>query len=202
MRKNTIATKAVAKNNVTVNNKASKNIAKEEKNMDTKKATTATKKSTKKVAYFEGCETLEDVRAKFVALTQKKLTEAARAEVMTQFLASYEALKETHKRMDGKVYKATNTELTGQGYADFIGILRKLKGVTLEVVGTWLWATGDTKDSRDVLKENGFRYAPKKQAWYFTEQPSKKGNHNNDRTMDDLRAAWGSKVIATGKASA
>lgn len=48
------------------------------------------------------------------------------------------------------------------------------KNPSLDVViaGAWIWITGDkskfTKDFRSYLKSLNFRYAPKKQAWYFS----------------------------------
>ena len=40
-------------------------------------------------------------------------------------------------------------------------------GLTIEICGSWIWVSGDTKPYKDVLKAAGYRYAPKKVMWSF-----------------------------------
>ena len=40
--------------------------------------------------------------------------------------------------------------------------LRGFGGLVWEVCGTWLWASGNTKEHKEVLKSLGFHYASKK----------------------------------------
>lgn len=46
-----------------------------------------------------------------------------------------------------------------------------LESITLEKVGTWIWASGDKKLFTDmvrkILKSKGFRFSRKKLAWYY-----------------------------------
>lgn len=64
-------------------------------------------------------------------------------------------------------------------------------GLVLEIVGTWLWITGDTRANKDALKESGFRWSPRKAAWYFHAEPYRK--HSKRRfTLDEIRAMHGS----------
>lgn len=44
--------------------------------------------------------------------------------------------------------------------------------LSVEVVGSWLWLSGDTKPYKEALKAAGFRWAPKKQRWYFPGKPA------------------------------
>ena len=43
----------------------------------------------------------------------------------------------------------------------------KLPGVTISLMGNWLWLTGDTKPSKDAIKALGYRYSSTKESWYF-----------------------------------
>lgn len=64
-------------------------------------------------------------------------------------------------------------------------------GLELEIIGTWLWITGDTRANKDALKESGFRWSPRKAAWYFHAEPYRK--HSRKRfTLDEVRAMHGS----------
>ena len=52
-------------------------------------------------------------------------------------------------------------------YRAVIEQLIGLPGIIIDVVGNWVWVTGETKDVRLQLKEIGLFYASKKVAWYF-----------------------------------
>ena len=45
--------------------------------------------------------------------------------------------------------------------------VKHLHGVKIELIGTWLWVTGDTRHHRTQLKGAGFRWNRKKLAWYW-----------------------------------
>ena len=46
--------------------------------------------------------------------------------------------------------------------------------VEVELCGTWIWVSGDTKPVKDKLKAEGFFWAFKKKMWYFREEENKK----------------------------
>lgn len=64
-------------------------------------------------------------------------------------------------------------------------------GLEIEICGSWIWVSGDTKAHKDVLKEAGFRWAPKKLMWSFNPSPSKRRFKSN-YSMDEIRNAHGS----------
>ena len=43
----------------------------------------------------------------------------------------------------------------------------KLDGCKVEVIGSWIWVSGDTKQYVDKFKKYGMHYAPNKKSWYF-----------------------------------
>lgn len=59
-----------------------------------------------------------------------------------------------------------------------------------EIIGTWLWVTGDTKPYKEQLKELKFRWSHNKTAWYFHEGPYRKRSRK-DFSMDDIRREYG-----------
>ena len=52
--------------------------------------------------------------------------------------------------------------------------------------------TGDTKEHKNILKELKFRYAHKKQAWYYHTEPYKKKG-KRELTLDEIRDMFGSQ---------
>lgn len=43
--------------------------------------------------------------------------------------------------------------------------LKALTGITVKLVGTWLWISGDTKSNKEALKDLGCVWASKKKVW-------------------------------------
>ena len=64
----------------------------------------------------------------------------------------------------------------------------------IEICGSWVWLHGDTKPHREVLKENGFKWAPKKMLWYFRPADYKSKNRGN-WSMDQIRSSHGSEKV-------
>jgi hypothetical protein len=70
-------------------------------------------------------------------------------------------------------------------------------GLTIEVCGTWIWVSGDTKPHKEVLKESGYRWAPKKLMWMWKPEGCKSKGRGKF-SMDEIRSSHGS-VSVKGK---
>lgn len=70
-------------------------------------------------------------------------------------------------------------------------VLQGFAGLVLEVCGTWLWASGETKEHKEVLKSLGFHYASKKKMWYWRDA-SDTTKRSRGATMDYIRSKYGS----------
>jgi hypothetical protein len=65
------------------------------------------------------------------------------------------------------------------------------ENITIELVGSWIWLSGDTKEIKDKLKELGFKWASKKKMWYYGEM---KGKSHGEKSLDEIKDKYGSKV--------
>lgn len=64
-------------------------------------------------------------------------------------------------------------------------------GLTIEICGSWIWVSGDTKPHKEILKETGFKWAPKKMMWHF--RPADYKSFNRGKwSMEDIREKHGS----------
>jgi hypothetical protein len=66
------------------------------------------------------------------------------------------------------------------------------ENIIIEVVGSWIWLSGDTKDIKETLKELGFKWASKKKMWYYGEM---KGRNPKQKNMDDIKAKYGCETV-------
>jgi len=69
-----------------------------------------------------------------------------------------------------------------------------LAALEIEVCGSWVWVTGDTKTHKAALKDAGYRWAGKKVAWYFRPADYKSKARGN-WSLDDIRASHGSRAV-------
>jgi len=74
-----------------------------------------------------------------------------------------------------------------------------LEGVEIELMGLWVWLTGNTREHKETLKTwneshaNKWKWSPKKTAWYFAGVPT---FNRKETTLDEIRNAYGSQKFA------
>jgi len=71
--------------------------------------------------------------------------------------------------------------------------LKKVAGLTLHLVGSWLWIGGETKANKETLKACGCRWARKKQMWYFN--PSKRFYNPKPKEYSEIVAKYGDVTL-------
>ena len=52
-----------------------------------------------------------------------------------------------------------------------------LSDITIEIIGTWLWISGNTYHHRKELKELGFKFASQKKCWFWHSESFRKKSH-------------------------
>lgn len=79
-------------------------------------------------------------------------------------------------------------------YPEIINQIIGLQGIIIELIGNWIWLSGNTYPFRGRLKEIGFYFAPKKVMWYFRPPEYKSTNHS-PKTIEYIRAKYGSDTV-------
>ena len=67
-----------------------------------------------------------------------------------------------------------------------------LPTLVIEICGSWVWVTGETRQHKDTLKEAGFKWAAKKKAWYFRPEEFL-SRSKGTKSLDEIREKYGSK---------
>jgi len=116
--------------------------------------------------YFNNCKSIEELKKEY-----KKLAFANHPdrngdlEVMKAINVEYEKALNNLK-INGSKADKESTEVASE-FIEIINNIINLEGLVIEIVGNWIWITGNTKEHKEVLKANGFYYASKKKAWYL-----------------------------------
>ncbi|EPB4516253.1 hypothetical protein ACRJAL_003807 [Acinetobacter baumannii] len=70
-----------------------------------------------------------------------------------------------------------------------------LDGIEIEIIGVWIWVSGDTKQHKDILKTLGFKWVQKHGKWCFM---GRKSMGRGGYSMDQMRDKYGSKTVKKG----
>jgi len=69
------------------------------------------------------------------------------------------------------------------------------ENIVIEVVGSWIWVSGDTKSIKEELKKIGFRWRSKKKMWSYGEMKGKRNHKEQD--LDSIKAKYGCQEVKT-----
>lgn len=158
--------------------------------------------------YFENARTLEDVKQLYKKLARElhpdcnpgRNTTAEFQQMQQQFEEAFKRLKNVHMNKDGETYEK-ETEETPEQYAGIINALLKLDGLMIELCGSWLWITGNTKEHHEAIKALGFKWSKNKAAWYFHFEPYRK-HSKKSVDLDTIRSMYGSQRFTERTATA
>ncbi|MBB5645760.1 J domain-containing protein [Pedobacter cryoconitis] len=150
--------------------------------------------------WFNECKTLDEVKA-----TYKKLAKQHHPDLGGDTVTMQEINKEyafaCAKVIKGANFSDEKTEQEIKFSEEYRVALEKiihLEDVNIELVGFWIWVTGNTYPVKAILKDAGFFFASKKLAWYFRTgeyQVSSRG----DKSLDEIRSKYGSEVLKADK---
>lgn len=150
--------------------------------------------------WFNECKSLDEVKA-----TYKKLAKQFHPDLGGDTVTMQEINKEyafaSAKAIKGANLSEEETEheiLSSEAYRKAIEAIIYLDGITIELVGWWIWVTGLTRPVKDTLKAAGFFFASKKTAWYFR-TAEYKVNKGGKKSLDEIRAKYGSEVLNSNR---
>ena len=141
-------------------------------------------------------ETAEELKAQYRKLAMKFHPDrGGDSEAMKAVNAEYDALfpklKDIHKTKDGKKFTAKQkTAETAEQFKDLINELMKMDDIIIEVIGCFVWVTGNTKPYRERLKELRFRWHSKKTAWYLKPEDYTRRSRK-DYGLEEIRNMYG-----------
>lgn len=156
--------------------------------------------------YFTNCKSIEDVKSEYRKLAKELHPDCGgNAEdfktMMNDYKRAFERWKDIHATADGGTYGKAKTdseaekEETPEQFAELINQLIRMQGVNIDLVGSWIWLSGNTYEYKETIKELHFFYSRSKQSWYYngeTEYHKRRGHYS----MNQIKAKYGCRRFA------
>lgn len=157
--------------------------------------------------YFNNVNTLEELRKQYKELLKKfhpdnpnGSTEATQ-EINAEYDSLFTILKDRHDTEQTADTEHKESAYNANMYdwendkaiRDILQKIINFSGIDIEIIGQWVWVF-NSYEYRKELKEMNFKYASKKQAWYFhTETFRKQGK--KALSINEIRNYYGSTKI-------
>ena len=163
--------------------------------------------------YFKNVNTLEELRKQYRDLLKKyhpdnanSSTEAAQ-QINAEYDKLFKVLKDRHESKADQT--AGNTANNESAYSNNMDdwendkalreVLQKVinfTGIEIEIIGTWIWISGNTFSYKNELKEIGFKWASQKKMWHWHTDAYRKKSHKS-LSMEDIKSYYGSTKVET-----
>ena len=140
--------------------------------------------------FFHGTFSETEIKARYRELCKQHHPDlGGNEETMKAVNLEYEARLrgEFRKSMDDDAAEGA-VDLEREVAAKFAEVIA-VEGLIVELVGRWVWVTGETFNFKDKLKAAGFWWASKKRAWYWhAPEDSVRGGR---KTLEQIKATYG-----------
>lgn len=153
--------------------------------------------------YINNVSTLEELKSVYKKLALKHHPDCGGDEEVMKAINNeydnlFESLKSKHRNKDGECFEK-ETEETASEWRDIIYHLLSLRmeNVAIEVIGCFLWVSGNTRPYKKELGKNGLgmKWSPNKSAWYLSPKNYRRYGKKNFE-MDEIRGMYGSKPVS------
>ncbi|MBB6449737.1 curved DNA-binding protein CbpA [Geomicrobium halophilum] len=135
--------------------------------------------------FFHSVTSEEELKKEYRRLCKKHHPDQGGQEV------NFIQLKEEYEQIAKKFNKDHNE--TDQ-YMKIVDALIKYHSIDIEIIGTWIWVTGETYPIKEDLKGLDFKFAKRKKAWYWHQGDYKK-HHRKNYSLDEIRNMHERKTI-------
>ena len=148
--------------------------------------------------YFENCKTAEELKKAYHKAAARLHPDNGGSEeefkkMQAEYMKAFDRLKNIHTNAAGETYEKE----TSENAADYMEIINKvihLEGVNIEIIGSWIWLSGNTMEYKEEIKAAGFWWSKNKKAWYYNGD-DKKSRRRGRYSMDQLREKWGTEEV-------
>ncbi len=151
--------------------------------------------------FFNNCKTLEEVKKLYKKLAlEHHPDKGGNTETMQTINTEYAFICAKLLKGENLTDEQINEEMNlSEELRQAIEQIIHLPGITIEVVGYYIWVTGNTYPVRNELKSAKFVYHGTKECWYYANAKFKV--RGGKKTLEEIKAKYGSATVHKFKTS-
>ncbi len=139
---------------------------------------------------FQGVEGINEAKKIYKTLAKKLHPDVGGSE------EDFKILNEIYNNLiEHKIYFSNSSKIDIE-LEKIISLILHFENINIELVGSWIWVSGDTKEIKEKLKKIGFKWASKKKMWYYGEMKAK---NPNPKSLDEIKAKYGSETLKSNE---
>ena len=139
---------------------------------------------------FQGVEGINEAKKIYKTLAKKLHPDIGGSE------EDFKILNEIYNNLiEHKIYFSNSSKFDIE-LEKIISLILHFENINIELVGSWIWVSGDTKEIKEKLKEIGFKWASKKKMWYYGEMKAK---NPNPKSMEEIKTKYGSETLKSNE---
>ncbi|MCT7539047.1 hypothetical protein N5T82_04205 [Aliarcobacter cryaerophilus] len=139
---------------------------------------------------FQGVEGINEAKKIYKTLAKKLHPDVGGSE------EDFKILNEIYNNLiEHKIYFSNSSKIDIE-LEKIISLILHFENINIELVGSWIWVSGDTKEIKEKLKEIGFKWASKKKMWYYGEMKAK---NPNPKSMEEIKTKYGSETLKSNE---
>lgn len=135
--------------------------------------------------FFQSAATIEELKKMYKKLALKHHPDRG---------GDLETMKLVNRQYGEAMERLGESAKMDQAYRNIIDFLMAFESIEVELIGSWVWVTGETFPLKAQLKAHGFKWGSKKRAWYWYEGDYKKA-HTRDYSLAEVRTMHESRVV-------
>lgn len=155
--------------------------------------------------YFREIKTIEELKKEYKRLVmllhpdlnKYKDTTKEFQEMQNEYELKFEEVKNNFKNAEGEIYTKENNEDINE-FKEIIEKIIHFELVEIEIIGNWLWLSGNTKKYKEEIKKLGFKWSNNKIAWYYHKEKYYKKS-KVQYSLEELRERFGTNKIENEK---
>jgi len=160
------------------------------------------------INYFANCGTFDQLKQEYRKLAMKHHPDkGGDAEIFKEIVNQYERavnyMAAHGENKDGTKYTEEQrkaTILENEKYITAINAVINIPNIIIEVIGSWVWITGNTFACKAELRAAGYFFASTKKAWYFRTDENKVTSYKK-QTLDEIKTKYGAQNISNYRTS-
>lgn len=145
--------------------------------------------------FFDKCKTLNELKKLYKELARQNHPDfGGSVETMQAINAEYDKMVEYFAKYGSKTEKQKAKMEVPEKFRKIIEQLLKMPYIQVEIVGCWIWLSGNTALYLRKIQGMGFRYSSKQKRYYYGGDivPTKRASR---WSMDRIRAEYGSEIL-------